>query len=71
MRPAPFRNSPTRRAKKVRCARPVAAAYGLDSERERTRFAAYLLHIEAGRQAAARDPERAAELLAAWIAEDG
>lgn len=71
MCPSQFRNSPTRRAKKARCARPVAAAYGLDPERERTRFAAFLLHIEAGRQAAARDPQRAAEFLAAWIAEDG
>lgn len=71
MCPPQFRNSPTRRAKKPRCARPVAFAYGLDSERERTRFAAFLIHIEAGRQAAARDPERAAELLAAWMSDDG
>jgi hypothetical protein len=71
MCPSQFHNSPTRRAKKMRCARPVALAYGLDSERERTRFAAFLIHIETGRQTAARDPARAAELLAAWIADDG
>ncbi len=71
MRSSHFRTSPTRRAKKLRCARPVAPAYGLDSERERTRFAAFLIHIETGRQAAAREPVRTAKLLAAWISEDG
>ena len=71
MRLPRFRNSPIRRARKLRCARPVAPANGLDSEHERARFAAFLIHIEVGRQAAARDPALAADLLATWIADDG
>lgn len=58
------------RAKKRRWAAADNTPASVDAD-PRARFAVFLLHVEAARQAAARDPAQAAKLLAAWVSSDG
>ncbi len=69
MRSSTFLNTPARRAAKLRGAPPVVVTCAPEPE-QRSRFAAFLLEVDAAREAASRDPVRAAKLLGVWVAAD-